>query len=241
MAIRAASTERVLEGQDNDKIRDNTRREEGSQQAIGGDSLKLAPQWRRSMKEMKRMDQILLIGSFIGFSWLVMQAVHELEHVLEAVTTGGTVTKVVLHPFTISRTDVHPNPHALIEVWAGPIVGVLLPLTAFFLAKALRSPGAFLFRFFAGFCLVANGVYIGTGWLAGEGADAVDFLRLGATHWQLVRLGLLTVPLGFFLWHGLGPHFGLGKANGFVSHSAALTSVCLFILVFVVELAIGSK
>jgi len=192
-------------------------------------------------KEMKRIDQILLIGSFIGFSWLVMQAVHELGHVLGAATTGGTVTKVVLHPFTISRTDVHPNPHALIEVWAGPIVGVVLPLIAYLLAKALRSPGVFLFSFFAGFCLVANGVYIGAAWLTDGGADAGDLLRLGATHWQLVLFGLLTVPLGLFLWHGLGTSFGLGKANGTVSHSAALTSVCLFLLVFVVELAIGSK
>jgi hypothetical protein len=190
---------------------------------------------------MKRIHQILLIGSFIGFSWLAMQAVHELGHVLGAVTTGGTVTKVVLHPCTFSRTDVHPNPHALFEVWAGPIAGALLPLLAYLLAQALRSPGTFLFRFFAGFCLVSNGVYIGAAWLAGGGADAGDLLRLGATHWQLVLFGLLTVPLGFFLWHGLGPKFGLGSANGYVSRSAELTSVALFLIVAIVELAIGSK
>jgi hypothetical protein len=46
-------------------------------------------------KKMQRIYQILLIGSFIGFSWLTMQVVHELGHVLGAVTTGGTVTKVV--------------------------------------------------------------------------------------------------------------------------------------------------
>jgi hypothetical protein len=192
-------------------------------------------------KKMQRIYQILLIGSFIGFSWLTMQVVHELGHVLGAVTTGGTVTKVVLHPFTISRTDVYPNPHALVEVWAGPIVGVLLPLVVYLFAKVLGSPGIFLFRFFAGFCLVSNGVYIGAAWLADGGADAGDLLRLGATHWQLILFGLLTVPLGFFLWHGLGSNFGLGKANGSVSRSAAITSVCLFIFVAVVEIIVGSK
>jgi len=34
------------------------------------------------MYEMKRLDQIVLIGTFIGFSWLAMQVVHELGHVL---------------------------------------------------------------------------------------------------------------------------------------------------------------
>jgi hypothetical protein len=193
------------------------------------------------MKEMKRIDQILLIGSFIGFSWLALQAVHELGHVIGAVTTGGTVTRVVLHPCTISRTDVHPNPHALFEVWAGPIVGVLLPCVIYLLALALRSPGVFLFRFFAGFCLIANGVYIGAAWLAEGGADAGDLLRLGASHWQLVLFGLLTVPLGFYLWHGLGPKFGLGTAKGVVNQSAALTSVSLFVILATVEILIGSK
>ena len=88
---------------------------------------------------MKRTDQIVLIGAFIGFSWLAMQAVHELGHVLGAVATGGQVTKVVLHPCTISRTDVHPNPHPLLVVWAGPVVGAALPLLAFLVARRQRQ------------------------------------------------------------------------------------------------------
>jgi hypothetical protein len=40
-------------------------------------------------EKMKRLDQIVLIGMFIGFSWLAMQAVHEFGHILGAVTSGG--------------------------------------------------------------------------------------------------------------------------------------------------------
>jgi hypothetical protein len=112
-------------------------------------------------KEMKRLDQFLLIGTFIVFSWLAMQSVHEIGHVLGPITTGGNVNKVILRPLTISRTDVHPNPHPLFVVWAGTVVGSILPLLAFLLARVLHAPGVFLFRFFAGFCLIANGVYIG--------------------------------------------------------------------------------
>ncbi len=191
-------------------------------------------------EEIKRLDQIVLIGMFIGFSWLAMQAVHELGHVLGAVTSGGHVTKVVLHPCTISRTDVHPNPHPLFVVWAGPVVGALLPLLGFLLARSLRWPGVFLFRFFAGFCLIANGVYIGFGSIQGL-ADAGDMLRYGSSRWQLILFGILTAPLGVCLWNGLGSKFGLGEAKGTVSRSAALTALTLFVILAGVELAIGSK
>ncbi len=60
--------------------------------------------------------------------WLGMMGVHEVGHVLAGIFTGGTVTKVVVHPLAISRTDIAPNPMPLIVVWAGPLIGVLLPL-----------------------------------------------------------------------------------------------------------------
>lgn len=189
---------------------------------------------------MKRLDQMVLIGTFIGFSWLAMQAVHELGHVIGAVTTGGHVTGVVLHPATISRTDVHPNPHPLFVVWAGPVVGAVLPLIALLLARALRSPGIYLFRFFAGFCLVANGAYIGVGSIQGL-ADAGDMLRYGSSRWELILFGVLTVALGLYVWNGLGPKFGLGEARGRVSRAAAITSLVLFAVVAGLELVFGSK
>ena len=188
---------------------------------------------------VKRLYQVLLIGSFVGFSWLAMQAVHELGHVVGAATTGGQVTEVVLHPFTISRTDVQPNPSPLVVVWAGPLVGVALPLVTLGLANLVDAPGVYLFRFFAGFCLIANGVYIGAGSIQGL-ADAGDMLRHGSPHWQLVLFGIITAPLGLYLWNGLGPKFGLGEANGAVSRPAAITSLALFVTLAGAEIMIGS-
>jgi hypothetical protein len=189
---------------------------------------------------MRRLEQIVLIGAFLGFSWLAMQAVHELGHVLGALLTGGRVIKVVLHPCAISRTELLSNPHPLIVVWAGPIVGAILPLVAFLLARALRSPGVYLFRFFAGFCLIANGVYIGYGSFQGL-ADAGEMLIFGSSRWQLILFGLLAASLGLYLWHGLGPWFGLGKAEGKVSRAAALASVALLIVLAAIEMIIGSR
>lgn len=177
---------------------------------------------------MKRLAQMLLIVTFIGFSWLAMQVVHEGGHVLVARLTGAEVIKVALHPLIISRTDLGENPHSLAVVWGGALVGSIFPLLLFSLAAALRLPGVYLFRFFAGFCLVANGIYIGTGWLPAGEADPWVMTQHGSPVWLLVLFGLLTVPLGLYLWHRQGPHFGLGPAKGNVSMGAAITSAALF-------------
>jgi hypothetical protein len=147
---------------------------------------------------------------------------------------------VVLHPCTISRTDVQPNPHPLLVVWAGPLVGAGFPLLAFVFARVLRSPGVYLFRFFAGFCLIVNGVYIGLGSFQGL-ADAGDMVRHGSPRWTLILFGLATAPLGLYLWNGLGPHFGLGEAKGKVSRPAAVTSLVLFTSLAGIEIIIGSR
>ncbi len=131
-----------------------------------------------------------------------MQAIHELGPVLAARLTGGTVQRVVLHPFTISRTDVSPNPHPLIVAWAGPLVGVGLPIVAAACSCAVFPAGRRFLDFFAGFCLIANGAYIGVGSLDVVG-DAGDMLRNGSPHWLLATFGILSVTYGLWIWHRL--------------------------------------
>ena len=86
---------------------------------------------------MARLVQIVLIVSMLSVTWLGLQIVHELGHVLGAWATGGQVQQIVLHPLAISRTDVSPNPRPLVERWAGPVVGVLLPLVLLAIAWPL--------------------------------------------------------------------------------------------------------
>ena len=159
---------------------------------------------------MPRLFQCLLILPAFLLAWLLMQAVHELGHALAAWASGGTVERVVLHPLAISRADVEPNPHPLVVVWAGPIVGVVAPALLWGVAIALRSRIAWPARFFAGFCLLANGLYIGVGSFHGIG-DAGEMLGNGSPHWTLWLFSLLAVPAGLALWNGLGSHFGIGR------------------------------
>jgi hypothetical protein len=176
----------------------------------------------------------LLLGSTLAFSWLAMQAIHELGHVAHAVVSGGVVTAVVLDPLSFSRTDVSPNPQPQFVAWGGPVWGCLAPLALWALLsrgplKKGDSPRAsprewpttvfarclspfvqnltWLAAFFAGFCLIANGAYIAAGSLAQVG-DARELIRTGAPRVLLLGFGGVTVVSGLAVWHRLGPACG---------------------------------
>ena len=189
---------------------------------------------------MKRIEQTILIATFFAFSWLAMQAVHEFGHVVGAGLSKAEVIKVALHPCIISRTDLGHNPHPSVVVWAGPIIGSVLPLLAFLVATVCRFPGVYLFRFFAGFCLIANGVYLAFGPADGA-ADTGVMMQHGSPRWTMVLFGILTAPFGLYLWHRQGRHFGLGEAKGKVSRQAAIVSASLLVAIAGVELIINSR
>jgi hypothetical protein len=189
---------------------------------------------------MNRLFQIMLIASTLVLCWLGMQAVHELGHVLCAWAGGETLSKVVLHPLAISRTDVTHDRRPLLVIWGGPILGSLLPLVALTVTKLIRTGLSYLAQFFAGFCLVANGVYLGVGSFGGVG-DAGDLIRYGAPRWTPIVFGLACVPMGMSLWNGLGTHYGLGRSRGEVDRRAALGTLGLVLIVVLVEIYIGSR
>jgi hypothetical protein len=178
--------------------------------------------------------RIILIAALLPLCWLAMQVVHEAGHVVAAWATGGTVTVVVLHPLAISRTDVSPNPHPLAVVWAGPVVGSLIPLLAWLQAMRRKLPATFLWRFFAGFCLIANGVYLGTAIITPVG-DAADLVRLGMPVWSMAVFGGIATVAGFVLWNGLGPSFGIGADPQPVSLRHAIATVLLFVAIVLGE------
>jgi hypothetical protein len=189
---------------------------------------------------MRRLPQITLIASSFGSCWLGMQIVHETGHVACAWAGGETVSRVVLHPLALSRTDVTDDRHPLLVIWGGPILGSLLPLVALGVSKLAIAEVVYLFQFFAGFCLIANGAYLGVGGFSGVG-DAGDLLRYRAPPWTLVAFGLVCVPLGFSLWNGLGPHFGLGPSKGEVERGACPGMLFLFLMVVSVEIVVGIR
>jgi hypothetical protein len=146
-----------------------------------------------------RRRAILWIALSAYPAWLAMMALHETGHVLHARATGGDVERVLVPLLGFSRTDVAPNPRPLVVAWGGPVWGCLLPLVllagAGVARRAVRPA-----QTFAGFCLIANGAYIGLGpWMtAGDGRD---LLRHGAPAASLVAFGVVAVSAGLYLGH----------------------------------------
>ena len=187
---------------------------------------------------MNRTFQAVLIVSTLVVSWLAMQIIHELGHVLGAKLSGGRVAEVVLHPTTISYTRLAENPRPLFVTWMGPLVGAMLPVIMLMLAKALRWSAAYLVQFFTGFCLIANGAYVAFGSINAVG-DAGDLLKHGASRLLIWLFGLITIITGLMLWHGLGQHFGLGHRQREVNWRHACSMLAILISIVTTEIVLS--
>jgi hypothetical protein len=149
------------------------------------------------------LKRILILATLAYPSWLGMMAVHELGHVLHARLSGGTVSAVRVPLAGFSITEIATNPHPHFVAWGGAVWGAALPVAVWAIFRVRRWPGRELLQFFAGFCLVANGVYIGIGWVEPAG-DAADLIRYGTPVWVLVTCGVGAACAGLYLWHRLG-------------------------------------
>lgn len=125
--------------------------------------------------------------------------VHEAGHLVSGLLSGATIVEVELRPWRLSHTLLTGSRWPLADVWAGPVVGSLLPLLVWSIpTPILRRSWAF----FAGFCLIANGVYIGLGWIGPYG-DTAEMLRHGATVWQMAVFGVVCGSGGLGIWYWL--------------------------------------
>ncbi|MCL2744049.1 MAG: hypothetical protein FWE67_09365 [Planctomycetaceae bacterium] len=151
-------------------------------------------------KSTMRFCRWIFILLFLTICWYGMLAVHELGHILAAWSSGATVVSVVLLP--ISQTQTSNVEYPLFVYGAGAVVGTVLPVLLWLIACWFRWRTAYLFRFFAGFCLAANGAYIGVDFHETGPTDAGLLIEHGASRWILVLFSVLCVPSGLFLWHG---------------------------------------
>ena len=147
----------------------------------------------------------MFLLSFLVACWFGMVAIHELGHVLAAWFSGATVERVVLLP--LSRTDTRDVTHPLFVHGAGAAFGGTFPVLLWLIVHQLRWKTAVWLRFFAGFCLIANGAYIGCDFSVTGPTDAGLLIEHGACRWSLVLFGVLSVSGGLLLWHGQSRNF----------------------------------
>lgn len=145
----------------------------------------------------------LTLVPLLYLTWLGMMGVHELGHLLHAVASGGRPARVSFPLLGFSQTFFSRNPHPYFVVWGGPLWGSILPVLAWSAIPRRWRTVRRAMQFFAGFCLIANGAYLGAGWLLGAG-DAADLRKAGTAPATLIAFGAIAMALGLYLWHRLG-------------------------------------
>ncbi len=137
-------------------------------------------------------------------SWYGMMAIHELGHCLAAWMTGGVVERVHFPLLGFSQTFYLENPHPLAVAWAGAAGGAVFAALLLGASRNMPRPYQQALRYFAGFSLIANGLYLGLGGFDRVG-DCAELLNHGAKLWQLVAFGIGATTLGMCSWHRMGP------------------------------------
>ncbi len=155
-----------------------------------------------------KWQRLLLVG-LLPTCWLGMMLAHEGGHILAALVSGGTVLRLEWPLLGFSRADVSPNPHPLLVAWAGPLFGAIAPSLLSLVLRAARRR-SLVADIVSGFCLLANGAYLGIGSL-GRIGDTAEMLKRGSPFWILSTVGGLLMLAGLVQWHALGPRMGIRR------------------------------
>lgn len=125
-------------------------------------------------------------------SWCVMTFTHELGHIITGCCSGGHLQKWDLAPWRLPYSFFDPNPHPLLTLWGGPILGAVIPCVV---ATVWRSNRGW---FVAYFCVLANGIYLLLAWWSGERfLDTPQLLEQGASRFSVGLFCLVTISMGY--------------------------------------------
>jgi hypothetical protein len=133
-----------------------------------------------------------------------MLAFHELGHIIHAWLMGGEGIRITFPLVGFSRTDLARNPHPLVVAAGGVVWGPVLPCVLWASAGSIGWKYTPILRFFAGFCLLANGGYLLSAAFEPAG-DIEDMIRDGAAPGILIACGLAAMTAGLLAWHRLRP------------------------------------
>jgi hypothetical protein len=121
-----------------------------------------------------------------------MTFTHEAGHIVGGWASGGKLQDAHLMPWELPHSHFDPDPHPLVTLWCGPILGVVVPLA---LAVAIRRGWAW---FVAHFCVISNGAYLAIAWLTGDRfLDTAKLLERGAHPITIAAYCLLTIGFGY--------------------------------------------
>ena len=150
-----------------------------------------------SLPHRRDMRQTLIHGCrlllLLAASFCVMAFTHEVGHLVGGHLAGATLQSASLWPWQLPYSIFSPDPRPLVTLWAGPVLGVIVPVVA---AWAIRRRTAW---FIANFCLLANGTYLALGWVSGDShLDTARLLANGASPFTISTFCLISIMSGYW-------------------------------------------
>lgn len=128
----------------------------------------------------------------LAASWIAMTFLHETGHILGGWCCGGTLTSADLIPWHLPYSIFDPDPHPLVTLWCGPVLGVVIPVG---LAMVINREWMW---FMANFCVLTNGVYLAAAWFSGDRyLDTPKLLEHGANPVTIGIYCLVTISVGY--------------------------------------------
>ncbi|TWU34142.1 hypothetical protein Q31b_56130 [Novipirellula aureliae] len=138
---------------------------------------------------LKRLLQFIML---LVASWTVMTLTHEVGHLIGGKLGGAALREFDLAPWRLPYSLHSPDPHPQLTLWAGPLLGVILPLTV---AAVVRH---WTVWFIADFCLLANGVYLALAWWMGDRfLDTPRMLDANVHPVWIATYCVLTIGIGY--------------------------------------------
>ena len=121
-----------------------------------------------------------------------MTLAHELGHVVTGVFGGGELVQLELRPWHLPHSHRISDPHPLITLWGGPILGCLAPLS---FASLIRWPATW---YVAWFCVVANASYLLLGCFSGATElDSNQMIAAGNAPLTIILTSAIALACGY--------------------------------------------
>ncbi|MCG8652697.1 MAG: hypothetical protein MI861_22855 [Pirellulales bacterium] len=128
----------------------------------------------------KRTSRGAVLTLWLAWAWVTMTVSHEAGHLIGGWLSGGKLISFDLKPWHLPHSFFSPDPHPLITLWSGPLLGCLAPLLLAILCRRL------MLWFVAWFCVLANASYLLLGYFAGDRElDTAKLLSAGTKPWVI--------------------------------------------------------
>ncbi len=142
------------------------------------------------------MTPVVKLISGVPLFWYPISLIHELGHYVSATIGGATEVTIVWRYGIFSETIRNGSKWPLMDVWMGPILGVLIPLVV--MACCWKMKWSEWVAWPTSIACIGNGLYIGLGWLD-SGGDPADMISLGTPLFVMLGYGLLVFTVGIVL------------------------------------------